>query len=319
MKAIVGSLAGVALLSCSPPDFEPFSLVEGVRVLAIAADAPYAAPGQTVTMTSLAVDGRKSPAGTLDLAWFPDVCVNPAGDAYYSCFADFARRFPPHLDLTTRLQHAEAFSFQMPDDVIRRRDTTGTPYGLAVLFGAACAGHLQYEPERASASSDRVPFGCREDSGREVGSDAFVFAYALVYAFQDRENANPSITHLTFGGKAIDPAEGIVVPHCTKSKIDDCPSTDLDVVVPSSDQERDPGDLDASGNPLKEQIYVEYFVTAGKMKADSVTLFDPRRGRLSDTNDEYRPPLAAGEQRLWAVLHDNRGGVSWEELPLHVK
>ena len=49
--------ASLALSGCGT-NFDPASLVESVRLLAIAADEPYTQPGDTVTMTALAVDGR---------------------------------------------------------------------------------------------------------------------------------------------------------------------------------------------------------------------------------------------------------------------
>jgi hypothetical protein len=53
--------------------------------------------------------------------------------------------------------------------------------------------------------------------------------------------------------------------------------------------------------------------------SDTVILFDPVAGRLTGTGDDFYPPQAAGAYRLWAVVHDNRGGVTWQEFPLHAK
>jgi len=145
-----------------------------------------------------------------------------------------------------------------------------------------------------------------------------VFAYSLVYAFAERRNENPVLDSVSYGGTPIDPAQGLELEHCEKSKIDDCPATKLDVNVPASSQELDPSNLDSAGNPLKETIYVQYFMTGGKIANDTTVIYDPRQGRLGDTGDDFRAPLAAGEYRLWAVLHDNRAGVTWQELALHV-
>ncbi len=60
-------------------------------------------------------------------------------------------------------------------------------------------------------------------------------------------------------------------------------------------------------------------MTAGKLKSDVIILYDPTSGKLSDTGDDCYSPRAAGDYLLWAVLHDNRGGVSWVQSSIHVQ
>jgi hypothetical protein len=80
--------------SCAPSGFQDESQLQGgVRVLASSADAPYAAPGQSVRVDLLAYDGRPAAeraANPVRLFWFPFVCENPSLDAYYACFSQFA-------------------------------------------------------------------------------------------------------------------------------------------------------------------------------------------------------------------------------------
>lgn len=307
------------LAGCAPPSFDPSSLVDSVRVLAVQSDAPYASPGQTVTSEALVVDGRPEQAAPVKVFWLPEPCVNPPDDAYYRCFAGLRAEFRPDADVEAALSAGTRFSFRMPEDVIVPHLRSDTPYGLAVLFTIACAGEVRYQPPRSGASPDAVPFACFDDAGQPLGNDAFVFAYSLVYSFSDRGNHNPELSQLTFGGVAVDPAAGITVPHCTKSKESDCSATKLDVVVPDSSQEPDPSNRDAAGAILKEQLTVQYFATAGAIQNDVTVVFDPRRGRLANTGDEFRAPRAAGEYRLWAVLRDDRGGTNSLEVPLHVQ
>jgi hypothetical protein len=319
MNRTLRALLPILLLSCEPPTFEPQSLVSSVRILAIGADQPYAAPGASVHLSLLAVDGRRDPPSPMKLYFLPEPCFNPAGDAYYACFPQFDRVFPRGVDLDAALLATTSFSFSMPENSIVERATSVVPYGVAVVFSIACAGHVQYRPPAPGGSPDAIPFACLDDSGRRLGADDFVFAYSLVYSFADRTNSNPIIESVSFGGVPVDPDVGISVAHCTKSKIDDCPPTALDVTVPSASVEPDPGDLDRDGAVLSEQIYVNYYVTGGKVANDAVILFDPREGRLKKTGNDFRPPLAPGEQRLWVVLRDNRGGLSSREFPLHVE
>ncbi len=323
--ALVAWLRGPALVgligACNAVTFDPSSKVETVRILATSADKPYAVPGDTVHMQVLAFDGRPSPATPMSVYWLPSACINPPGDAYYGCFPAFAQAFPAHTDIGPSLAKGTAFSFQMPTTVISSHGGSGggDPYGVAVVFTIACAGHVEYVPTPAGGSLDAVPFGCFDDAGARLGADDFVLAYSLVYSFADRTNANPVIQNVTFGGAPVDPTTGIAVDHCTKSNLDDCPTTPLDVVVPTASQEPDPSDLDANGNVLKEEIYVDYYLTAGKVASDTVVLFDPRGGQVTATSDALSVPQKAGDYQLWAVVHDNRGGATWQALALHAR
>jgi hypothetical protein len=52
----------------------------------------------------------------------------------------------------------------------------------------------------------------------------------------------------------------------------------------------------------------DYYVSGGKMKNDTVILYDPRKGGLSGTGDDLYARQSAGDFMLWAVVHDSRGG-----------
>ncbi len=317
------ALLAAAALSCSSTTFDPASKVESVRVLAVSADRPYVAPGDRVTLDVLAYDGRRSPPSPsvpMTLSWLPVPCVDPPGDAYFACFPAFARAFQPGVDLTSRLVQGATFAFDMPADAITAHAPAGgASYGLAVAFAIACAGHVEYVTPAATDGPDAVPFGCFDDAHVRLGADAFVFAYSLVYAFADRTNENPVIEGLTLDGAAVDPTAGITLDRCTTKNDSDCPTKKIDTTVPAASWEPDPGDLDLNGHVLNEEIYVDYYLTGGAVHNDVTVLYDPRSGRLPATGDALSAPRGAGDYLLWAVVHDNRGGVAWQEVPLHAR
>jgi hypothetical protein len=163
------------------------------------------------------------------------------------------------------------------------------------------------------------PLGCFDDTGAALGPDDSVFAYAQVFSFADgRTNQDPLISGLTFGGAAVDPAQGITVTHCPPTG--KCPSTALSTMVPSSSWELDPADLNANGVALHEEIWSEYYVTAGTV-GDSLLLYDASTGALTNPSPSvnFTAPTTPGDQTLWSVVHDNRGGVSWLQVPVHVE
>ncbi len=317
------SFVGCMLLtiaSACGATFTESNQVEGVRILAVRADPPYATPGTPVQLTALAYDARSSKPEPMVLSWLPSVCSDPKNDDYFQCYPAFIPEYPSGVDLTSQLTPGSTFSFTMPADVISAHATTaGTdPYGLATAFLMACAGHVQATPSAAGENLNANPFGCFDSSDNALGADEYVFAYSVVYSFDDRTNTNPTIDHLTFGGNAIDLGAGIDVAVCSQSDLEKCPTTKLDTVVTADNQELDPSALDISGHPLKEQLYVDYYVTAGKVKSDVIILYDPTSGKLDDTGDDFYSPRAVGDYLLWAVLHDNRGGVSWVQSSIHV-
>jgi hypothetical protein len=318
MRTLSLALALLFVCACRSTEFDPGSKLESVRILGLSADTPYAKPGDAVNLQVLALDARASKATPMRVWWLPDICENPQNDASYACYPALERRFQANVDLTPQLTEATSFSFQMPSDAIAAHHTErgGAPYGLVVAFVVACAGHVEYVPKAVGAPVDALPLGCFDDQHTQLGPEQFVFGYSLVYAFADRTNANPELAGLAFDGNAVDPTLGISVDHCTRENIDDCPTTPLSVSVPASSQELDASNLDAKGNSLREEIWVDYYLTAGKVKHDTLILYDPRDGMLSDTHDDFRAPQVPGAYRLWAVVHDNRGGTSWTDVPL---
>ncbi|MEO6420008.1 MAG: hypothetical protein ABIP39_11400 [Polyangiaceae bacterium] len=317
---------------CRVAQFDPASKVEAVRILATRSDKPYAKPGDTVNMEVLVDDGRAIKRTPMNVYWIPIPCIDPVNDAYYACYPGFAQ-LKPGVDLTPVLQAGTRFSFTMPADVItkhtkRNGSMDAVPDGLAVIFTIACAGHVEYIPASDNGVLNQLPLGCFDDQHHQLGPDDYVFAFSLVYAFDDRSNANPVVDHLTFAGVPIDLNAGITLDHCGSAAADvngainrnGCMATPMDVVIQDESWEVDPSNVDpASGKPLKESIRVHYFVTDGKFENDTINLFDPTSGRIMDTKDNFTAPPLAGENTIWAVVRDNRGGATWFTIPLHVR
>jgi hypothetical protein len=317
------SIAMAALLAaCSNTKFDPESKVESVRILATQADLPYARPGDTVNVQMLAVDERPARPQPMQVFWFPDTCIDPVNDGYFNCYPALLQNYPLHTDLTPRLRAGSTASFQMPADVIARHQGPrgDVPYGVMVVFAMACAGHVEAVSPATGSGPDALPFGCFDSAQRPLGADSYVFAYQTLFSFTDRANANPVIDHLTFGGAPVDPVAGITVDHCTAATLDACPTVaTLDTVVPDASQEIDPGNRDANGTVLKEEIWADYLITGGMLKNDVQVLFDPRLGRLSASINELAAPLLPGEYTLWSVVRDDRGGTTWLSIPIHAK
>src|SRR5688572_1288925 len=78
-------VAFVALQACGA-DFDPGTQVESLRVLAVQADAPFAAPGDTVRLQALSYDPDNRP-----ITWAWAACENPASSSVEGCLVDIAQ------------------------------------------------------------------------------------------------------------------------------------------------------------------------------------------------------------------------------------
>ncbi len=210
------ALAAFALPMAAPgcaAGFAPISQVKGLRVLAVVADAPYAQPGETVHFSITYADtyGRPPPS----ILWLGG-CYDPPGDEYYLCYA------PPDGGADggsgpsgipgAVVGFGPTFSLRLPGDLITRKCADGacasagknTPYGLAYVFFAACAGTIKQVPSEGTGLAGSFPLGCFDADGNRLGADSFVPGYTQVYAFPDsRTNTNPTVNGIDLGGAPL--------------------------------------------------------------------------------------------------------------------
>lgn len=318
------------LLGCGA-EFDPPSELKTLRVLAAQKSAPYAKPGEDVEMRMLWHDGSPKAPRPVEVAWFAG-CYNPPGDLYAGCFQQFAEAGPPSgpgLPPGIQVGFGDRFTFTMPADVISSRpppsDPKTAPYGLAYLFFAACAGHLDQPPE----GSEGFPVACYGPGGELLGADDFVAGYSAVYAYESYRNENAIVTGFRVEGQdtagscigdacldtppspTLDCASVPCVDACSDDGGEDCPDIGIQPLVDPASAELDQISLDAYGKSYGEQMWIRYYVTAGSVKSDVRLLNDAQKGWNADYGTAFRAPSKPGPVSIWAVVHDNRGGVGW--------
>lgn len=318
----LGTIGLLLTTGCDFPTFEAKNKVTTLRIIATRADKPYAAPGDTVNLDVLAFDGRKTKTHPMRVFWIPMVCTDPPAGAPYQCYPAFADAFPRGQDLTPLLNEGPTFSFQVPDVSLEPPPSPGPGNGpffkTVFVFHLACAGHVEYVGARGRGPQ-AVPFSCFDAEHNELGTDDFIFAFARVFVVPPiLSNTNPSIERLTFDGTNVDPNQGITMSHCTVSETELCPTRPLDIVVPETSQEPDPNYVTVDGKMGKERVFVDYYLTGGEV-TPSLTLYDPEIGKVKATDGDLEAPRAAGEETLFAVVRDNRGGVAWLQVPFHIQ
>lgn len=252
---------------------------------------------------------------------------------------------PPQFDSGIAVPLISTFNFTMPPGIVAAHPPVPgayAPYGLAFLFDMACAGHVAPVPPTQDGNPQQVPVGCFDSSGHQLGSDDYVFGYSRIYAYEPNagpdggglRNANPVITGvdtpdspdggtptqtLCFqGAPPTYVTDTLIAPQCAGDG-GNCPHVKLGAVVPPSSQEPDPQ------NMALETLWADYYTTLGGFTSRTRLLYDStgdQIGGLDKTDTEFEPPvIGPSDPRdgfIFIVVHDNRGGVSWVIVPVHV-
>lgn len=327
-------------------DLDLSSEVKTMRVLGVRTTSSYAAPGETRDLLMLLHDGAPDAVrsdGTrrpVQVVWI-DACVNPPGDMYYLCYPALhavaelvsdedlrAGQAPPGVPMGFGTSFRATIPAEIIDSKPQDPDVVN-PYGLSYVFFAACGGEL-----RKLTDADRTedfPLGCFDpDTGRRLGTQDFLYGYFPLYAFESLENRNPEIEGIALGpGASGQPCSDVEpcpdaevcsqagycisrIPRCTKDDEEDCPEVYVKPIVNESSIERAVmAMVDERDAPL-ENTWVMYHASAGTWKYGSQMIHDPDVGLRSDYEGYWRAPKSGDrEVRIWAVVRDNRGGVSW--------
>jgi hypothetical protein len=349
MRRVSRLLALGLALSSAPgcgPQFDPSNEIKTLRVMGVKKDKPYAQPGDEVNLQLLWHD----PKGRTDVQRaFIGGCINPPGDSYYGCFEQYAKLAAQGslpLGGGDTIEN-DTFAIRLPEDIISSRpvsDANQTRYGLYIVFFAVCAGTLSFDPNASAAvGSEGLPIRCLDAAGAPLGSDDFVVGYTSVYSFQNGSNTNPAFTSDANGNSQFQVA-GIEVDadcvgeacqatpalefecddqpeRCIEACADDGDSGCPDIAVkPSIAQDVELDDVSSKefGVEVSEQMWVNYYVDHGGM-SEVRLVNDSTTGWNEKYRGELHAPKDPGYVQVWAVLHDNRGGMDFTRVTLKVK
>ena len=340
---LAAALALGSTLGCGP-EFDPSSEVTTLRVLGLKKDKPYAQPGDTVQLQLLWHDAKgRDDVQTL----FIDGCVNPPGDLYYGCFAQYGEAAAQGV--LPRIGNEDRFEVTLPRDIISSRrgevEPGQTPYGVQIVFFAVCAGRIELAMDAASSDgSAGLPVRCLDEAGVALGSADFIVGYSTIYSFQGVSNTNPGFTvdergaaeFLIAGkpvaadcvGEACHRAADVDVDcadepeRCIKPCADDgdsaCPEITVAPRIDPSVVERDDVSSDLFGAETLEQMWINYYVDQGSV-SEVRLLNDSTTGWNAEFRGVLRAPKDPGQLKLWAVSHDNRGGMDFARVTLKVE
>lgn len=350
MRRLSVALCGALLLSgavgCGP-EFDRSNEIKTLRVLGLKKDKPYAQPGEQVNLQLLWHDAKSDPRSPRPVQrLFIDGCINPPADLYYACFEQYAAAIAagelPRIELDQ-----DSIDVTMPRDIISSRPVEPGQgrYGVNIVFFAVCAGRLDLAMDAGSGSSSTgLPVRCLDEQDEPLGSEDFVVGYTTIYSFADAANANPEFTVDEAGQGQFLVAGKPVTADCVGATCQGAPPVEVDCdaepercVAPCADDgdfscpeievaplispdvvEIDTVSSKLFGSEVTEQMWINYYVDRGGM-SEVRLLNDSSTGFNAKYRGELRAPKAPGPLQLWAVSHDNRGGMDFARVTLRVR
>jgi len=299
-------LGTLALTGCGA-DFDPGSRVTSYRVLAVQADAPFAAPGETVNLNALDYDPQ-----TRTITWAWAACVNPAESTVAGCFAkiDQDTQASGASPIISQGPGQSTFALTVPDDALSSLPENVRRSAFVGVISIACPGTLAIEQ-----SSSGLPFRCTDASdNHELALDEYAVGMKRVFVRAKDRNQNPSIARVTFDGsdwaeddvKEVSPCDtdGNVYDKCSGSS-----KHKLGAYVTSDSIE---SGTDEFGVSFSEQLIIDYYATEGIFENDVRIAESPENGWAA------RKQSSGQDITLWFVVHDDRGGVTWTTRRAHV-
>lgn len=357
-KASLGFIALFALAGCDS-GFNPPSLLDSLRVLAVKPEPASGTPGASSLLTLVYADGSRNDDGSLraprdvQIAWF-GACHNPPSRLYFACYpvlTAIAEHLSPKV-VETPLTGVPPgvfgigaeFELALPADLLSNAPQTSADplhYGVSYAFFAVCAGELRPRPD----FRDRVPVECVDPATGEVlGHRDFVTGFSTLFSYESDVpvNQNPRLTAVNVDGAPLpSPSSGCSedadcadVPlgdmldgaACERSsgrclpRVTPCPKTgDCPKIEISPELERSDAEP-LPGQNTREILWASYYATAGTFEPSTELVNDQSSGWIDDHASLYSPPRrAVGQVVLWVTVNDQRGGVDYRKLELLVR
>lgn len=330
-----------ALLGCTQ---EPLRDTDHLRIVAVQAEPPTASAGQLVQLKLLHSDLVRARAGVpVQVAWIGG-CHDPPGGRHLDCYEparEAVRLYAERVyDTPTSVLEAHAGTLGIGTSFAYVAPETTGAVGVSYVFFAACRGVLTPAPN----VEDTVPLRCVDDDGTRLGRTDFEVGFAAVPILPPGVgNQNPVIQTLLVNDAPIGeelcttdadcPARGeppvryrclafdgadlqcrpVLVP-CTD---DPCPSVSLE---PQLAPENAEPNLLAAAPGQAPPLEV--------LSAELLTPWDEDEETFTRQDGDWHPvprfrvrlpaDFADLQARVWLVVRDNRGGVTWSSWPFGV-
>jgi hypothetical protein len=362
MPSLVGWLSllvSTLVVACDSED-DRISELDSLRIIAVKSDQPFAAPNSRVSLEML-VNDASSKAVSKDgtrrqpkLLWFGS-CVNPDGDLYYKCFPQLHESMSSISDeelnggkdtentANARLGFGSSYQLNVPADTIESRPKANgisSPYGVVMMFYAACGGHLRVR-RNADVESD-YPISCVDkDTGKELNQSEFEFGFYPIYVYERLKNTIPIVKSIDFAAEASGKdcasdddceksescgSKAVCIPRISACKKGEkCKNYKLNLSVDQKSVEPAVSAYIPEAEAPRETLWVSYYSDFGEFEKDARIIHDGASGYTKDYAGIWTPkvteesPSTPREAHVYAVVRDNRGGVTWVTKDVRVE
>jgi hypothetical protein len=308
-KAFSAVVALLALAGCGA-DFDPGSNVSSLRVLAVQADNPFAAPGETVRLSATSYD----PAGR-DVTWAWAECSNPASSSVDACLAEIAQTTieTGALPLLGMGPGVDSVEVTIPTTALDGISPEARPNALTGVLSVACPGTL--EMGTSESTGGVLPFRCTDDSGVELGLHDNIVGIKRIFVRTTDRNQNPVIDGITFDGEpwAADDVKEVDACDTDDFTFDDCKGEGDHRIAALINPASFESGVDEFGRDFTEELVIQHYATEGIFE------YEVRIGELPETRWVARQSASGQELRLWFVARDDRGGVTTAERRVRVR
>jgi len=319
MRLLSTALLVLFCARCAPILDEDPSRVDRVQVLAVASDPPEAAPGEAVQFRALVVSPTGEVAApALRWSWCTDRRpLAELGPASSRCLAPVGAWLSPlgEGDTATGTLPVDGCALFGPNPPpTESGDVAGRPADPDTTGG-------YHQPLQVRAvGADPGP--ALAFTRLACGISGVTQAVSVDFTRNYRRNQHPAVEAFV----RVDANNETPLPSATDAPLPVAPGSTLTLRVrwPACAEAPCAGAepylrLDPSTRTLavqRESLSVRWATTAGRFAA-------PRTGRNRDstersTDNRFAAPTAPGVVTLWAILRDDRGGVSWQSTRLVV-
>lgn len=294
---------------CNEP-FAPFNELDKLRVLAVQAEPPALGPGEVAQLEALVFEPDGDPI-SYRWSWCPFSTGSLTG---YECLVD-EDQVREMID-----EVAPGFGALFPGFELGTAPTASLVYpGTPELLAQFCAMTTAAEiPAFADlpACDEQLTFTIRLEVTAGGESVTAVKELPVYFDAARADNENPTIGEVTAsreGEPAIPllPDEPSALVAGRRYRLDvTVPAAAAQTFVPPAD------DADPTPAPEREYLFMSWFVTGGDTENTRTTFIDDEISLAELGRNSWRTPDDAASARLYLVLQDERGGVSWTEREL---
>lgn len=302
LALLLTTVASFGATGCRP-DFAPFNRLTALRVLGIQSEPPTPLTGESATLSALVFTPTPDPTLTYKWSWCP--VAAPADDGFGCLITE--EKINKYLEVGGL---PPVPSFDLGSDVTATLPNTIAPAALQ----AGCSGLLPNEPSEIKVDCT-AGFPAQVALTVTTATDSVTTVQTVKLRFDPATpaNTNPVINGLFAiqdgATQPIDDLGGVTLPREVETSL-------ITHIDPSVSEAYADG-TDANGLPVTshERLFTTWFVETGDTHDQRTSYINGSTNFDDLLTNSWTPPPAKNypgtTARIYTVLHDNRGGVSW--------